>query len=336
MTARPQILIAQMMPRSVLDAALDTDIEVVGGMNREPLSHDDLLKQVPGMSGLIVTVNDKVGADVFDAAGDRLCVVATDSVGTDHVAVEEATKRGIVVCNTPDILTAATAQHALSLIMTCANNLISENAKVENGDWPYWDPYGYARELGHSTLGVVGCGRIGGQLVNYTRQLFERIVVFDPYIERPPQGCVRMNTLEELLEEADVTSLHFPLTPETYHLLSDPQFEIMGNRKGGAPDLINAARGAQVDTDALVRALEQGWLRAAGLDVFEEEPLPVNHPINKFPNVVKSRHVASGGVFTRIQMPLRAGRCAVAVILGNEPASSVNYAEAMKHPRWAA
>lgn len=334
---RGRVLITQKIPPEASDLLIGEDLEVVGGDNISPMTHNQLLEAVVGMSGLIVNVNDRVGRDVFDAAGNELLVVSTYSVGTDHIDVDAASDAGVVVCNTPGVLTGATAEHAMALILAVAKN-IAKDAEVTKclNEWRYWDPIGHSRDLAQSTLGVVGLGRIGGTVVNASANMFRRIVGFDPIADTPtPPHCERLVSLNDLLDVADVISVHCPLIKEgehmTRHLFGPEQFKRMAKR---SPDLINTARGPIVDTDALVEAVRLGYVRAVGLDVTDPEPISASHPLMQYDCVTVTPHTASGGMVTRPAMATMTAQNAIAALRGMQPPCPVNWECTHNHPRW--
>jgi D-3-phosphoglycerate dehydrogenase len=223
----------------------------------------------------------------------KLQVIARLGVGYDNIDVPAATARNIVVVYVPQAPTVSTAEHAIALMMETAKRLNEAEKAVRAHDWR-----GYLRrnnkglELDGRTLGLVGMGRIGSRVAKVALAMGMHVVVFDPFVtaDRAAElGVTLMPSLEALLNEADVVSLHLPATAETRNLMNAERFAQM---KAGAL-LINSARGALIDEDALVDALKSGRVAGAGLDVFQQEPIPDDHPLLQLENVVLSPHIAS-------------------------------------------
>jgi D-3-phosphoglycerate dehydrogenase len=223
----------------------------------------------------------------------KLKVIARLGVGYDNIDVPAATARNIVVVYAPQAPTVSTAEHAVALMMETAKRLNEAEKAVRGHDWR-----GYLRrdnkgmELDGRTLGLVGMGRIGSRVAKVGLALGMKVVVCDPFVtpDRAAElGVTLVPSLEALLNEADVVSLHLPATTETRNLMNTERFAQM---KPGAI-LINSARGALIEESALVDALRSGRLAGAGLDVFQQEPIPDDHPLLQFENVVLSPHIAS-------------------------------------------
>jgi D-3-phosphoglycerate dehydrogenase len=233
-----------------------------------------------------------VGVRRFDAAtmdqAPDLRVIARTGIGVDSVDVDEATRRGILVCNAPAAPTVSTAEHTIALMLAVAKNLALSQARLRAGE-----PDLYARhagiELDHATLGLVGFGRIARRVAATARALGMDIVTFDPFLSDVPPDVGVTASLGDLLAEADVVSLHIPLTEQTAGGFGREEFASM---KPGAV-FVNTARGGLVDHGALIEALDTGRLFGAGLDVTDPEPLPPDHPLLHRDDVMVTPHVAS-------------------------------------------
>jgi lactate dehydrogenase-like 2-hydroxyacid dehydrogenase len=231
-------------------------------------------------------LSDRLDRAFFDAC-TRLRAVSNFAVGVDNVDLEAATERGIPVGHTPDVLTGTTADIAFALMMAVARRVVEGDAMVREGRWPSWDPFGFlGRDVHGTTLGVVGYGRIG-------RAVARRGEGFDMRVLH-----TRETPLDELLAESDFVSLHVPLEQSTRGLIGERELRLM--KDGGI--LVNTARGAIVDTAALERALKEGWIAGAGLDVTDPEPLPGDHPLLTAPNLTVLPHVGSATERTRRAM----------------------------------
>ena len=280
------------------------------------LPREELLKRVEGAVGLIPTVEDRIDAEVMDRAGPGLRVIACYSVGVDHVDLEAARARGIRVTNTPGVLTEATADFTLALLLAVARRVVEGVDYAKAGLWKAWHPeLLLGLDLQGLTLGLIGMGRIGQAVAKRALAFGMRVV----YHARTPKPLpYPFLPLEGLLQEADIVSLHTPLTPETHRLLNRERLFAM---KRGAI-LLNTARGALVDTEALVEAL-RGHLFGAGLDVTDPEPLPPGHPLYALPNAVITPHLGSAGQRTRERMAEVAVENLLAVLEGREPPKPV-------------
>ncbi len=279
------------------------------------LPREDLLKKVEGAIGLIPTVEDRIEAEVMDRAPE-LKVIACYSVGVDHVDLEAAKARGIRVTHTPGVLTEATADLTLALLLAVARRVVEGVDYARKGLWRAWHPeLLLGLDLQGATLGIVGMGRIG-QAVAKRAEAFGMKVVYHSRTPKPlPYPYL---PLEELLATSDIVSLHVPLTPETRRLMDRKRLLAM---KPGAI-LLNTARGGLVDTEALVEALN-GHLFGAGLDVTDPEPLPPGHPLYTLLNAVITPHIGSAGRRTRERMAEIAVANLLAVLEGWEPPNPV-------------
>jgi glyoxylate reductase len=274
-----------------------------------------LSDEIAGSAGLVTIPADVVGAVLFDAAGPSLRVVANFGVGYDSVDLAEATRRGIVVSNTPDVLTEATAELAIALMLALLRRVVEGDRLVRRRDeWALAPTFMLGEGLAGKTLGIVGLGRIGREVARLAEAFGMRVVHTrgsGPYEELP---------LDRLLAEVDVVSLHVPLTPETRHLIAAPELELM--RPSAV--LVNVSRGPVLDEAALVDALVQRRIAGAALDVYEREP-EVSAGLLELENVVLSPHLGSSTHAARDAMGMLCVDALEAVLLRDElPANAVN------------
>jgi glyoxylate reductase len=274
-----------------------------------------LSDEIAGSAGLVTIPADAVGAELFDAAGPSLRIVANFGVGYDSVELAEATRRGIVVSNTPDVLTEATAELTVALMLALLRRLVEGDRLVRRRDeWALAPTFMLGEGLAEKTLGIVGLGRIGREVARLAEAFGMRVVHTrgsGPYEELP---------LDRLLAGADVVSLHVPLTPETRHLIGAPELALM--RASAA--LVNVSRGPVVDEAALVDALAEGRIAGAALDVYEHEP-EVSAGLLGLENVVLSPHLGSSTHVAREAMGMLCADALEAVLLRDElPANAVN------------
>jgi glyoxylate reductase len=254
-------------------------------------------------------------------------VVSNMAVGFDNIDVDACTRRGVVVCITPDVLTETTADFTWALMLAVARRVCEAAESVRAGTWRTWEPLGFlGRDLSGATLGIVGFGRIGRAVARRARGFDMRVLYTDKSrqsseVERDLRAT--FVPLEQLLAESDIVTLHVPLTPETRKLIGARELALMKPRS----ILINTARGPVVDTEALVRALRTGHLWGAGLDVTDPEPLPADHPLLQCPNVIVTPHIASASETTRARMAELAVENLVAALQNRRPPRSLNWDE---------
>ena len=256
---------------------------------RSPPDPADLHGGCLEADALLCLLTDPVGAELFETS-PRLRAVAVYAVGVDNVDLDAATERGVQVGHTPGVLTETTADLAFALILAAARRVAEGDAAVRRGEWKPFDPAAFVGEEVHgATLGVVGRGRIGSAVARRAEG-FAMDVLWSSRSGGAP--------LEELLERADFVSLHAPLTAATRGLIGHAELR----RMKPTAFLVNTARGGLVDTGALVRALREGWIAGAGLDVTDPEPLPAGHPLLALPGVVVTPHIGSASRRTREAM----------------------------------
>ncbi|MBC7319805.1 D-glycerate dehydrogenase [bacterium] len=287
------------------------------------LTREELLQAVKGKDGILCLLTDKIDAEVFDAAGPQLKVVSNYAVGYDNIDVNEATKRGIVVTNTPGVLTETTADLAWALILATARRVVEADKFTRAGKYEGWAPMLFlGQDVYGKTLGIIGMGRIG-QAVARRAKGFNMKVLYNDIRRIPEELEKELNatfvSLDELLEQSDFVSLHTYLSPETYHLINEERLKKMKK----TAYLINTSRGPVVDENALVKALKEGWIAGAGLDVYEFEPKLVPG-LAECENAVLLPHIASASVETRTKMATMAAENLLAVLAGKMPPNPVN------------
>jgi D-3-phosphoglycerate dehydrogenase len=252
-----------------------------------PEEKEKVWEYLPQAHALFVRSSFRVTREVIDRASN-LRVICRVGVGLDNIDVEYAKQRNIAVLNTPGGNTTSVAEHTLALLLALAKDLFFYDRKVREGEWR--SRYTYrALELSGKTLGLVGFGAIGQEVARLSLGFGMKVLFFDPFVpEGVLQGVQKVSTLSELLSQSDFVSLHVPLTEGTRHLIGREEFRLMKP----TAFLINVARGAVVDEEALLEALREGWIRGAALDVFEKEPPSGDHPLCSLPNVILTPHVA--------------------------------------------
>lgn len=286
-----------------------------------PVPRDILLEKAKRSDGLYVMLSDRIDRELIDAA-PHLKVVSTLAVGYDNIDVEVCKKRGIVVTNTPDVLTDATADLAFGLLMAAGRRFVEANRVLMNGEWKTWSPYFMAGQRIHgATIGIIGMGRIGEAVAKRASGFDMRILYHNRSrkVEAEETYGATYCSLPDLLCESDYVVLLTPLTEETKGLMGAEQFAMMKS----TAVFINASRGATVDEVALYQALKQETIWAAGLDVFQQEPIPTDHPLLSLPNVVALPHIGSATYETRDRMAMLVSQNLVAVLSGDEAVTPV-------------
>ena len=321
MASKPMVYVTRRIPQEGIDI-LRSCAEVRVWPDRLPPPRDVLLREVGEADGLLSLLTDEIDADMM-AAAPRLRVISNYAVGYDNIDVPSATARGIWVTNTPGVLTEATADFAFALLLAAARRIVEGDRETRSGGWLTWEPqYLLGADVHGATLGIIGMGRIGEAVARRARGFSMRILYADPNprADLESELGIEPSDLNTLLGHSDFVSLHAPLTLDTQHLLGPDAFAAM--RRGLV--LVNTARGELIDESALVAALQDGTVGAAGLDVYAEEPLPTNHPLARLPNVVLAPHLGSATVGARRDMATMAARNLVAVLSGDRPPHPVN------------
>lgn len=294
-------------------------------MNTEDrvLTRDELLSKVKGRDGVLCLLTDNVDDAVFEAAGPKCKIFSNYAVGYNNINVPAATKRGIMVTNTPGVLTDSTADLAIALLFACARRLNEADAYMRAGKFQGWGPMLFlGQDITGKTLGIVGAGRIGGNVAQKMAKGFNMKVLYtdmsgNPELEKEI-GAKRVD-MPTLLKESDFISVHVSLNDNTKHLIGEKEFAMM------KPNcvFINTSRGPVVDETALVKALKAKKIFAAGLDVFEKEPL-LTPGLAELPNVVIPPHIASATFWTRTRMAEMAAKNLIDALEGRVPEFCVN------------
>ncbi|KAM9099028.1 glyoxylate reductase/hydroxypyruvate reductase [Sarcophilus harrisii] len=268
----------------------------------EPIPNEDLVKGAAGAHGILCLLTDKIDRKLLDAAGKNLKVISTLSVGVDHLDLDEIKKRGIRVGYTPDVLTDATAELAVSLLLTTSRRLPESIEEVKNGGWTSWKPLwmcGY--QLSNSTVGIIGLGRIGQAIARRLKPFGVQKFVYTGRQPKPLEASefqAEFVSVEQLAAQSDFIVVSCALTPETKKLCNKDFFQKM--KKTAV--FVNISRGDVVNQEDLYEALSNGQIAAAGLDVTSPEPLPTNHPLLSLKNCVILPHIGSATYATRNTM----------------------------------
>lgn len=320
--SRPKIGLTAPLPHptiEILDKYCETET-----YTKDELLEKGLLKLVTGKDGLICTVADKITSEVMDIE-PNLKVISSYSVGFDHVDLTEATKRGIYVTNTPGVLTETTADLTWALLMSTARRITESDRYIREGRWNVaWAPDMMVGEDIHGrTLGIVGLGRIGSAIAKRAsgfnmKVLYHDVIRLSQEVEK--ELSLEYTSLENILEESDYITLHVALNEHTHHLINEEKLKKMKS----TAYLINASRGPVIDQKALAKALKEGWIAGAAIDVYEKEPIAVDDPLLQLDNIVLVPHIGSASRAARSKMGEVAAKNLVSILKGEQPVSLVN------------
>ncbi|MCP9464743.1 MAG: D-glycerate dehydrogenase [Nitrospira sp.] len=295
---RPTVYVTRLLPAPIMATLRERYRLLTEPAEDEIPSTDDLKAGFAESDAVICMLSDTINEDLLSCA-TKLKIVANYAVGYNNIDLAAASARGIVVTNTPDVLTDATADLAWALMLSVARRVVEGDQWVRTGGWRGWAPTQLlGADIAGKTLGIIGMGRIGQAVAQRAQGFRMRVLYESRRAVTPPQGVAwERRPLDQLLAEADFVSLHVPLTEATHHLIGAHELSLMKP----TAILVNTARGPVVDEEALVAALTTGVIAGAGLDVYEQEP--VIHPgLVKLPNVVLLPHVGSGTLETRLRM----------------------------------
>lgn len=319
---KPKVYVTRMLPErglKIIKEHFDSEV----WPEYAPPPKKVIIQKSTNVDALVTLLSDKIDAEVFDAA-PKLKIVSQIAVGYDNIDLKEATKRGIYVTNTPEVLTDTTADFAWALLMAIARRVVEADKYVRADKWKVaWHPEMLqGRDVYGATMGIVGAGRIGYEVARRAKGFKMKILFYD-VIPRPEMekdfGATKVD-LDTLLQESDFVSVHVPLMKETLHLIDEPKLRMMKK----TAYLINNSRGPVVDEEALTKALREGWIAGAGLDVFEQEPTPKSNPLLRMDNVVVAPHISSASYETRSRMAEMVAENLVAFFEKRKPPNLVN------------
>lgn len=316
MSERARVLVTRRIAPEAL-ALLSERFDVTQWDSSEPIPRDRLVTGLSGVHGLLALLTERIDGELLDLAS-QLKIVANMAVGYDNIDLTAARQRGVIVTNTPGVLTQTSAEFTFVLILAAARRLKEAMRWVERGRWTTWDPL---LLLGHdlegATLGLVGYGRIAAAVARRAHGIGMRLVYHSRNSHPEDEERYGMQRLDfdELLRTSDIVSLHVPLTAATHHLIAQRELQLM---KATAL-LVNTARGGVLDQQALYTALTAGTIAGAALDVTDPEPLPAEHALVQLDNCLVVPHIASASVATRTRMATLAAENIIAVLTG-EPA----------------
>ncbi len=323
--AKPKVFVTREIPERGLNIILERfDAKV--WREYTPPPKEVIIEEAKDVDALVTLLTDKIDKEVLDVA-KNLKIIAQYAVGYDNIDIEECTRRGIYVTNTPEVLTETTADFTWALILAVARRVVEADKFVRSGEWEKsrtgWHPKMLlGTDIHGKTLGIIGLGRIGTAVARRAKGFNMKIIYYSrsrkENIEK--ELGLKYVDLNTLLREADFVSIHVPLTEETYHMIGERELKLMKN----TAFLINTSRGKVIDEKALYKALKEKWIAGAALDVFEEEPTPANNPLLELENIVVAPHIASATHETRSRMSEMVAQNLIAYFEGKIPPNLVN------------
>ncbi|MEX0933791.1 MAG: D-glycerate dehydrogenase [Candidatus Paceibacterota bacterium] len=320
-----KIYVTRTIPNSGIALLRDSGHEVVVSKKEGVLSKEELLTELQKepYDAVLCLLTDKIDRQIYDAA-PQVKIFANYAVGFDNIDVEEAKKRGIVISNTPEVLSNTVAEHTFALLLAIAHRIVEADLFVREGKYEGWAPLLLlGNDLSGKTLGIVGAGRIGARVAHHGKRGFDMKVLYydikkNEHLEEEV-GAEFCEYIEDLLEQVDFVSLHIPLLDSTKHLLNKERLARMKK----TAYLVNTSRGGVIDEKALFEALERKNIRGAALDVFEHEP-DLTAGLSSLSNVIVTPHIASATEETRSKMSKLAAENILAVLSGSNAPNAVS------------
>jgi len=318
-----KVFITRQIPEAGIKLLQDKGYEVSVYQGDEMIPRAELLESVKGCDAILPLLTDKMDAEVFEAAGPQLKVVANYAVGFDNINLEDAKKHNVFTTNTPDVLTETVAEHAFGLILSIAQRITEGDRFTRAGKYHGWKPMlMLGNDVSHKTLGVLGLGRIGSRVAYHGAKGFDMNVIYydvkrNEAFEKE-YGAEFVADPEELLKRADFISVHVPLLPTTKHLINAERLKMMKP----TAYLVNTSRGPVIDEAALVDALKNKVIRGAGLDVFENEPR-LTPGLANLENIILTPHAASATEETRAKMSEVAALNIIDALEGGRPRNNL-------------
>ncbi|RST76424.1 D-glycerate dehydrogenase [Siminovitchia acidinfaciens] len=319
---REKIYITRKLPAGIVKKLEGNFYIDMWDQEEKAIPRDVLLDKVKDSQGLLCMLTETIDQEVLESA-PNLKVISNMAVGYNNIDVEEATKRGIAVTNTPGVLTETTADLTFALLMATARRLVEASDYLREGQWKTWSPMQLTgMDIHGATLGIIGFGRIGQAVAKRAAGFGMNILYYNrsrkPEAER--QTGAQFSELDDVLRESDFISILLPYSSEVHHLISAKELSLMKK----TAILVNTARGGIVNEDALYDALKNENIWAAGLDVFEKEPVNPNNPLLKLPNVVTLPHIGSASIATRMKMAELAAENLHNALVGSGDVKRVN------------
>ncbi|MEH7745722.1 D-glycerate dehydrogenase [Neobacillus drentensis] len=316
------IYITRKLPGEIVDKLSSQFLVKMWSEENVPVPRDVLFKEIEEVDGLICLLTEKIDEEVLSKA-KQLKVISNIAVGYNNIDIQTATEEGMIVTNTPGVLTETTADLTFTLLMSAARRVVEGSDYLRSGKWGAWSLMQMTgQDIYGATLGIIGLGRIGEALVKRAKGFDMNVLYHNRTrkLEKEEQLGIHYREMKDLLQQSDFVCLLLPYSPEVHHLIGKEELSLM--KKDAI--LINTARGGIVDEEALYHSLKNGEIWGAGLDVFEQEPVSLDHPLLSLPNVVTLPHIGSASVKTRMKMAHLAADNMLSVLTGGGALTPVN------------
>ena len=321
--SKPKVLITRNFFSEAIDLIKTVAKVEVYPSEEDPIPRETLLDKVQDIDGLLPMLTDRIDEELFDRSRN-LKVVSNYAVGYNNIDVDEATKRNIMITNTPDVLTDTTADCAFLLLMAISRRLVEVDNYVRDGKWvKAWGPKMLlGSDITGKTLGIIGLGRIGKAMIPRAQGFKMKVLYHDTSkdIKKEKELKIEYRSLDNILAESDYISLHVPLTDGTHQMINESRLKKMKK----TAFLINTSRGPVIDEAALIKALKEKWIAGAGLDVHDKEPIQLDNPLLKLDNVILTPHIGSATIETRLAMAMKAATNLTKALKGEKPPDIVN------------
>lgn len=315
------VYITRKLPEEIIDKLLSHFNVRMWEEKNVPVPRDVLLKEIENVDGLLCLLSDRIDEEVLKKA-NQLKAICNLAVGYNNIDVQAAAREGIVMTNTPGVLTETTADLTFALLMAAARRVVEASDVLHSGDWGAWSLMQLTgQDIYGATLGIIGLGRIGEALVKRAKGFDMNVLYYNRTRkqEKEQELGILYAELKDLLQQSDYVCLLLPYSPEAHHMIGKEELSLMKS----TAILVNSSRGGIVDEDALYHAVKDGEIWAAGLDVFEQEPISVDHPLLSLPNVVTLPHIGSASVRTRMRMAHLAADNLLNILNGAEPITPI-------------
>ncbi|MBP2243128.1 glyoxylate reductase [Cytobacillus eiseniae] len=319
---KPKVFITRKIPTHLLNKLEEVCEVSIWNHENTPVPREVLEEKIVDAVGLFCLLTETIDEELLQKA-NNLKVISNMAVGYNNINVDVASKKGIIVTNTPGVLTETTADLTFALLMATARRIPEASDYLRDGKWSTWSPMQLTgQDIYNSTIGIIGLGRIGEALAKRAKGFNMDILYYNRSrkLEAEKELGLQYSTLENLLKESDYVCIMTPYTPETKNMIRKEHFKLMKDTS----IIINTARGGIVNENDLYHALVNGEIWAAGLDVFEQEPVPMDHPLLTMPNVVTLPHIGSPSIATRIKMANVAVNNMLQALNGEIPENIVN------------
>lgn len=320
---KPKIYITRKIPEQIYHYLLDHADIRMWDKEDVPVPREILIQEIQHVDGLLCLLTETIDAELLSYAS-HLKIISNLAVGYNNIDVKAASQKGIIVTNTPGVLTETTADLTFALLMATARRIVEASEYLRSDQWKTWSPMQLTgQDIYGSTIGIIGMGRIGQAVARRARGFGMNILYYSRSRKTSLEKELGLGycDLDKLLINSDFVSILIPYSPEVHHMIGARELKMMKS----SSILINTARGGIVDEKALYEALKDGEIWAAGLDVFEKEPLDLNSPLLSLPNVVTLPHIGSASKKTRLKMAELAAENLIRVLLGGEPLTPVDY-----------